>query len=68
LQQLFDSVSSIARIASRLFDGAAGEDFYGRLVDTLTGPGGYRLQQAGSLPPTLYRFVYDWRRDNVENA
>ena len=50
------------------FDGAVGEDFYGRLMATLTGPGGYHLRRIDDRPPNIYRFVYDWRRDNVENA
>ena len=54
---------------SALFDGAAGQDFYGQLIETLSGPGGYRIRDGGpGSPPTLYVFLYDWRRDNAESA
>ena len=53
---------------THLFDEAAGEDFYGILVDTLTGPGGYKLRGQGVKRPTLYIFLYDWRQDIVTNA
>lgn len=50
------------------FDGAAGHDFYGRLLATLAGPGAYRPRASGNGSPTLYAFHYDWRQDNVSNA
>lgn len=53
-------------------DRVAGQDFYGRIEDTLIGPGGYILAEPGKLPPAgrrhYYRFVYDWRRDNAATA
>jgi pimeloyl-ACP methyl ester carboxylesterase len=53
-------------------DKVAGQDFYGRIEDTLTGPGGYTRAEPGKPPPAgprhYYRFVYDWRRDNSETA
>lgn len=58
--------------AYRIFDRAAGTDFYGRIIDTLTDAGGYRVAIPGQPPPAgtrlLYVFVYDWRQDNVSNA
>ncbi|MBI5504051.1 MAG: hypothetical protein HY899_04575 [Deltaproteobacteria bacterium] len=50
------------------FDGAAGEDFYRRLLTTLAGPGGYRPRADEGGMPTLYTFYYDWRQDNALNA
>ncbi len=53
-------------------DRVAGQDFYGRIEATLTGPGGYVLAEAGRSPPPgarhFYRFVYDWRQDNTRTA
>jgi pimeloyl-ACP methyl ester carboxylesterase len=55
--------------ATRLFDGAAGIDFYGKVVTALQESGGYRRGEPG-VPPTgrkaqYYTFPYDWRQDNV---
>lgn len=50
------------------FDAAAGRDFYGRLVRTLTGPGGYRPAASADGPATFYPFFYDWRQDDAVNA
>jgi len=56
-------------VASGLFDAAVGQDFYGRLVQALTGAGGYQLstpgQAVGQHKARLYVFTYDWRQDNV---
>jgi pimeloyl-ACP methyl ester carboxylesterase len=56
-------------VASGLFDGAAGNDFYRRIVKELRETGGYRLSQPGSKvvqqKARLYLFAYDWRQDNV---
>ncbi|GAB5412903.1 MAG: hypothetical protein Cons2KO_05060 [Congregibacter sp.] len=53
-------------------DEVAGRDFYGRIEATLMGPGGYLLTRPGTKPAsgsrTYYRFVYDWRKDNVQSA
>ena len=59
-------------VATSLFDAAAGKDFYGQIVRTLTGVGGYELAQPGQpLGKTrarLYLFPYDWRQDNVRTV
>ncbi len=56
-------------VASGLFDAAAGQDFYGRIVSDLTTVGGYQLSRAGKPnaeeKARLYVFTYDWRQDNV---
>lgn len=56
-------------VASGLFDGAAGHDFYRRIVKELREAGGYRLSRPGSKiiqqTARLYLFAYDWRQDNV---
>ena len=56
-------------VASGLFDGAAGHDFYRRIVKELREAGGYRLSRPGSKvvqqKARLYLFAYDWRQDNV---
>ncbi len=51
---------------------AGGVDFYGRILETLETAGGYARAEVGT-PVTdtakrYYRFVYDWRQDNVQNA
>jgi pimeloyl-ACP methyl ester carboxylesterase len=51
-----------------IVDGALGHDFYGRLLETLTGPGQYRLGDLPGRPRTLYCFYYDWRLDNAVSA
>jgi len=56
-------------VASGLFDGAAGQDFYRRVIETLQEVGGYRRGQPGQpakgQEPQFYTFAYDWRQDNV---
>jgi pimeloyl-ACP methyl ester carboxylesterase len=55
-----------------IFDGAAGKDFYGKIVHTLSEIGGYKLSKIGhKVNPThknYYVFLYDWRQDNVKSA
>jgi triacylglycerol esterase/lipase EstA (alpha/beta hydrolase family) len=55
-----------------IFDGAAGKDFYGKIVDTLSEIGGYKLTKIGhQVNPkqkNYYVFLYDWRQDNVKSA
>lgn len=57
---------------SGLFDAAAGRDFYGAIVRTLTDAGGYAAGTVGQDPrgvrKRVYVFLYDWRRDNVDSA
>lgn len=55
---------------SGLFDKAAGKDFYSNIVETLTGPGGYRCDPADDPKPDTdcYLMAWDWRRDLVEAA
>lgn len=56
-------------VASGLFDGAVGRDFYRRIVKELREAGGYHLSRPGSKvvqqKARLYLFAYDWRQDNV---
>ena len=55
-----------------IFDSAAGRDFYGEILRTLAGPGGYTLSEPGRPPVNrgrqYYVFLYDWRRDNIETV
>lgn len=55
-----------------IFDGAAGQDFYGKIVHTLSEIGGYKLTKIGQkVNPKqkhYYVFLYDWRQDNVKSA
>lgn len=55
-----------------IFDGAAGRDFYGKIVHTLSNIGGYKLTKIGQkVNPkhkNYYVFLYDWRQDNVISA
>ena len=55
-----------------IFDGAAGKDFYGKIVHTLSEIGGYKLSKIGQkVNPkhkNYYVFLYDWRQDNVKSA
>jgi pimeloyl-ACP methyl ester carboxylesterase len=55
-----------------IFDGAAGQDFYGKIVHTLSDVGGYKLSQVGKKvnpkQKNYYVFLYDWRQDNVKSA
>jgi pimeloyl-ACP methyl ester carboxylesterase len=57
---------------SEIFDGAAGKDFYGKIVHTLSEIGGYKLSTVGQkVDPkhkNYYVFLYDWRQDNVKSA
>ncbi len=59
-------------VASGLFDGAVGKDFYRRIVRELRVAGGYRLMRPGhpvvQQKARLYVFAYDWRQDNVKSA
>lgn len=62
-----DSKYSVSGITDR----AVGQDFYGKIQDTLIGSGGYHaatLDQAANKQQSLYIFSYDWRQDNVESA
>ena len=53
----------------RVFREGLGRDFYGQILDTLEGPGGYRRRQPGEpVEPgqrNYYVYLYDWRLDNV---
>jgi pimeloyl-ACP methyl ester carboxylesterase len=55
-----------------IFDGAAGRDFYGKIVHTLSDIGGYKLSKIGQKvnpkQKNYYVFLYDWRQDNVKSA
>ena len=55
-----------------IFDGAAGRDFYGKIVHTLSEIGGYKLTKIGQKvnpkQKNYYVFLYDWRQDNVKSA
>lgn len=55
-----------------IFDGAAGQDFYGKIVHTLSEIGGYKLSKIGQKvnpkQKNYYVFLYDWRQDNVKSA
>ena len=59
-------------VASGLFDGAVGKDFYRRIVKELREAGGYRPSQPGRAvvqqKARLYVFTYDWRQDNVKTV
>ncbi len=54
---------------SGITDGAAGKDFYGRIMQVLESAGGYTLTPLGTPAEgnrrRLYVFDYDWRQDNV---
>ncbi len=56
-------------VATALFDRAAGQDFYGRVVEALEQAGGYTAGRPGEpVAPGVahwYAFPYDWRQDNV---
>jgi len=58
--------------AYEISDGAAGKDFYGKIVRTLSDTGGYKLSKVGEpVDPkhkNYYVFHYDWRQDNVISA
>lgn len=55
-----------------IFDGAVGQDFYGKIVHTLSDVGGYKLTKVGkkvnAKQKNYYVFLYDWRQDNVKSA
>jgi pimeloyl-ACP methyl ester carboxylesterase len=55
-----------------MVDTAAGQDFYGKIEDTLTGAGGYQFTNpghpVGGSQRRYYRFIYDWRKDNSQSA
>lgn len=59
-------------IPHAIFDGAAGKDFYGKIVETLSTVGGYQLKKVGEAvnpaDKNYYVFLYDWRQDNVKSA
>lgn len=59
-------------VAYEISDGAAGKDFYGKIVRTLSETGGYKLSKAGEKvnpkQKNYYVFHYDWRQDNVKSA
>ncbi len=52
-----------------VFRQGLGRDFYGQILDTLEGPGGYSRRQPGEpVEPrqrNYYVYLYDWRLDNV---
>ncbi len=58
--------------ATTINDTAAGQDFYGNIIQTLTQAGGYKLTSAGTpiqgSKRRLYLLVYDWRQDNVKTV
>ncbi|MBI2067112.1 MAG: hypothetical protein HYT77_03785 [Deltaproteobacteria bacterium] len=53
-----------------LFFEAVGHDFYGEIIKTLEGPGGYHCAPADRPRPETdcYLFSWDWRRDFTEAA
>lgn len=55
-----------------IFDRFGGREFYGAILDTLEGAGGYQRTEPGTpvgdAKRRYYVFVYDWRRDNVETV
>jgi pimeloyl-ACP methyl ester carboxylesterase len=59
-------------VPSGVFEGAAGKDFYRRLIQELRQAGGYRLVRPGRAvieqKARLYLFTYDWRQDNVKTV
>ena len=59
-------------VADGLFDALLGRDFYGQLLQTLEGSGGYQRTRAGTpvddARRRYYVFAYDWRQDNVVTA
>ncbi len=59
-------------VPSGIFEGAAGKDFYRRIMQELRDAGGYRLAQPGQRADeekaSLYVFTYDWRQDNVKTV
>lgn len=53
-------------------DRAAGQDFYGNIIEMLHQDGKYELGEVGIKAQVsdrrYYIFVYDWRQDNVESV
>lgn len=53
----------------RVFRQGLGRDFYGQILDTLEGPGGYARRRPGEpVEPkqkNYYVYLYDWRLDNA---
>lgn len=59
--------------AYAVFREGLGRDFYGQVIDTLHGVGGYQRCRKGQPPQdgascSLYTYVYDFRLDNVRAA
>lgn len=58
--------------AFALFDEVGGNDYYGRIVRTLSEAGDYRLSRPGianrKQESRVYVFVYDWRQDLTKSA
>jgi len=53
-------------------DAALGQDFYGKVIETLRDFGGY-VRGTPGVPPApgerrYYVYAYDWRQDNVDSA
>ncbi len=62
-----------SRLSARgITDGAAGKDFYGRIIEVLEQAGRYIRTEVGTPSDgnrrRLYVFDYDWRQDNVYTA
>ncbi len=59
-------------VPSGIFEGAAGKDFYRRLVRELREAGGYQVMSPGrpvvEQQARLYVFTYDWRQDLVKTV
>ena len=59
-------------VPSGIFEGAAGKDFYRRIMLELRQAGGYRPMSAGrpvvQQRARLYVFTYDWRQDIVHTV
>lgn len=57
-------------VPSGIFDRAAGQDFYGAIIETLERAGGYVPGHLGRKPAPgrrqYYLFLYDWRQDNLQ--
>jgi pimeloyl-ACP methyl ester carboxylesterase len=55
-----------------IFEGAAGQDFYQRIMQELREAGGYRIMGPGrplvQQRARLYVFTYDWRQDIVKTV
>ncbi len=59
-------------LPSGITDQIAGRDFYGRILQTLGDAGGFARGEPGVAAhpgeKRYYVFMYDWRKDSVENA